>query len=348
MRALLLEEIGKPMYVREVADPALTPDGVIIKVEANGICRSDWHMWRGDVPFVSNNLPHVLGHECTGIVEEVGKNIKRFKRGDRVIVPLAQGDNSCPYCMGGHQNLCDNRLIPGVNYWGGFAQYIHVPNADGNLVFLPESMDFVSAASLGCRFVTAYHGMVDQINVRAGEWVAVYGCGGVGLSAIQIASSIGAKVIAVDIGEDKLEMAKQLGAAAIVNSKANDPVEAVMEMTRGGADVSVDALGITETCQKAILGLRKRGRHLQIGLTTKEDKGFIPVPIDMIVGKEARIVGSSGMPTSHYDSMLNLIDSVNIQISQLVTERISLEQASDVIASMTNYSNVGITVVDRF
>jgi D-arabinose 1-dehydrogenase-like Zn-dependent alcohol dehydrogenase len=349
MRALLLEETGKPMIVKEVADPALTPDGVIIKVEANGICRSDWHGWIGDSAGIK--LPFVLGHEFTGVIEEVGKNVKQLKKGDRVIAPVIQGDNSCPYCMSGHQNLCDNRMTPGMNYWGGYAQYVHVPNAEGNLVILPESMDFVSAASLGCRFVTAYHGLIDQVKVRAGEWVAVYGCGGVGLSAIQIASSIGANVIAVDIGEDKLKMAKELGAVATVNSSLDHPVEAIMEITKGGSDVSVDALGITATCQNAILGLRKRGRHLQIGLTTRESdgkKGFISVPIDMIVGKEAQIIGSAGMPTSHYQDMFNLIESVDIKINKLVTERVTLEQASDVIVSMNQYSNIGISVVDRF
>ena len=347
MRALLLEEIGKPMAVKEVSDPDLTSDGVIVKVMANGICRSDWSIWAGHANVVKE-FPHVMGHEFTGIIEAVGKNVKKFKKGDKVIVPVAQSDNTCPHCLGGHHNLCDNRLIPGINYWGGYSQYVHVPNADGNLVYLPESMDFVSAASLGCRFVTAYHGIVDQVKVQAGEWVVIHGCGGVGLSAIQLASSIGAKVIAVDIGEDKLELAKQLGAYFTVNGAHSDPVEAVREITKGGANVSVDALGITETCQKAILSLGKRGRHLQIGLTTKKEKGFISLPIDMIVAKEIQVIGSSGMPTSRYSAMFNLIESVQIDPSQLVTQRVSLDEAYGVIAEMSEYSNVGISVVDRF
>ncbi|WP_338449464.1 zinc-dependent alcohol dehydrogenase family protein [Niallia oryzisoli] len=347
MRALLLEETGKPMSVKEVSDPTLTPDGVIIKVIANGICRSDWHIWAGDANVVKE-FPHVMGHEFTGIVEEVGSQVRKFQKGDKVIVPVAQSDNTCPHCLGGHHNLCDNRVIPGISYWGGYSQYVHVPNADGNLVYLPESMDFVSAASLGCRFVTAYHGIVDQVKVQAGEWVVIHGCGGVGLSAIQLASSLGAKVIAVDIGEDKLELAKQLGAHITVNGAYHDPVEAVREITKGGADVSVDALGISETCQKAILSLGKRGRHLQIGLTTKKEKGFISLPIDMIVAKEIQVMGSSGMPTSRYPAMFNLIESVQIDPSQLVSQCVSLDEAYGVIAGMSEYSNVGISVVDRF
>ena len=347
MRALLLEETGKPMEVKQVADPTLTADGVIIKVKANGICRSDWHVWMGDTNVVKQ-FPHVLGHEFTGIIEEVGPNVKTFKKGDQVIVPVAQGDNTCPYCLSGHHNLCNNRVIPGVNFWGGYSEFVHIPNADGNLVFLPESMDFVSAASLGCRFVTAFHGMVDQVQVRAGEWVVIYGCGGIGLSAIQIANAIGAKVIAVDIGEEKLAMAKELGAHFTVNSSLENPVEAVMEITKGGANVSVDALGITDTCQKAILGLGKRGRHLQIGLTTKKENGFISVPMDFIVSKEIQVIGSSGMPTSRYSAMFNLIESVHINPSLLVTERVSLDNAYKVIEGMGNFANTGISVVDRF
>ncbi|MEW9674079.1 zinc-dependent alcohol dehydrogenase family protein [Ammoniphilus sp. 3BR4] len=346
MRALLLEEIGKPMQVKEVNDPILTPEGVIIKVEASGICRSDWHFWAGDISL--NSYPHVLGHEFTGTVLEVGNQVKKYKSGDRVIVPVTQGDNACPYCLGGHQNLCENRLTPGVHYWGGYGEYVHVPQADGNLVKLPDSMDFVSAASMGCRFVTAYYGLIEQVRIRPGEWIVIHGCGGVGLSAVKIASAIGAKVIAVDIGDEKLEMAKNLGAAITINGKSQNAVEAVMEITKGGAQVSVDALGITATCQNAIMSLGKQGRHLQLGVTTKEEKGFIPVPIDMIVAKEMQIVGSLTMPISRYPSMLNVVESLNIQPSQLITERIALEQASDVFEAMSNYSNIGISVIDRF
>jgi len=347
MKALLLEEYGKPMEVKEVPEPQLTDDGVIIEVKASGICRSDWHVWKGERG-VLKRLPHVLGHEFTGVIAETGRNVRRFKKGDRVIVPVSHADNTCPYCREGFQNLCENRFIPGLNDWGGFAEYVHIPNADGNLIFLPETMDFVTAASLGCRFVTAFHGLVDQVKVRAGEWVAVYGCGGVGLSAVQIASAIGARVIAVDIGDDKLELARSVGALHTVNAKDVNPVEAVMEITKGGVDVSVDALGIKDTCQNAILSLAKRGRHLQIGLTTKAESGFVPVPMDMIVGKEAQIIGSAGIPVSRYPAMFRLIESVRIQPEKLVTQRIPLEEASRVFVQMSQYANTGISVVDRF
>lgn len=346
MKALLLEEVGKPMQVSEVEDPKVSVDGVIVQVKASGICRSDWHFWTGDIPLRST--PHVLGHEFTGVIEEVGSQVKKFKKGDRVIVPVAQGDNACPTCLNGHQNICDNRVTPGVHYWGGFGEYVHVPNAEGNLVIIPDSLDFVSAASLGCRFITAYYGIVDQVKVQAGETVVIHGCGGVGLSAIQIANALGAEVIAVDISNDKLEMAKKVGAHIVINGQNENAVEAVHEITKGGANVSVDALGIKTTCQNAIMSLGKRGRHLQIGVTTKVENGFIPVPIDLIVSKELSIQGSLTMPVSRYHAMLNFIDKLNIQTSDLVTERVSVEQVNDIFKSMSNFTNVGISVIDRF
>ena len=162
-------------------------------------------------------------------------------------------------------------------------------HADFNCAPLPDKIDFVEASSMGCRYVTAFHGILDQGKVQADETVVVYGCGGVGLSAIQICSGLGARVIAVDLDDRKLELAKQVGATDVINGKKTDPVKAVMDLTHGGADVSVDALGIATTCRNAILSLRKRGRHIQIGLTTQGEKGEVALPIDQIVFKEIQI-----------------------------------------------------------
>jgi D-arabinose 1-dehydrogenase-like Zn-dependent alcohol dehydrogenase len=350
MKALVLEEFKKPLVVREMPDPECSTDGVIIKVEANGICRSDWHAWQGDWDWVGIQLPlpHVLGHEFTGVVEEVGKNVKKFKKGDRVIVPFTIGDGTCPYCQSGHHNICENILMPGFTSWGGFGRYSHIPNADTNLISLPENISFVEAAGMGCRFMTAFHGVTDQAHVRPGEWVAVHGCGGVGLSAIQIATAIGANVIAVDIGDDKLALAKQLGAVATVNGKNQNVVEAIREITKGGAHVSIDALGIKQTCQASILSLRKRGRHLQIGLTTRDDEGMIPLPIDAIVMQEIEIVGSLGMQPSRYPYMLEMVDKGKLKPGFLVTQTISLEEAPRIFTEMSSFQNIGVTVVNNW
>jgi D-arabinose 1-dehydrogenase-like Zn-dependent alcohol dehydrogenase len=350
MRAAVMEGIRKPLVVRDLPDPSPAPNGAVVRVEANGICRTDWHLWTGDWSWFGIQLPmpHVLGHEFCGVVEAVGCDVTRVKPGDRVLVPFSQGEGTCEWCRDGHHNICDTLLTPGVVYWGGFGRFVAVPHADVNLVTLPESVGFVDAASMGCRFMTAFHGLVDQASVRAGEWVAVHGCGGVGLSAVQIATALGARVIAVDVAPDKLAMAKTLGAEATVNAAQDDVGKAVMQLTGGGAHVAVDALGIAATCQGAVMSLRKLGRHLQIGLTSSAEQGMIALPIDLIVLKEITLVGSLGMPAPRYGAMLGMVEAGTLAPGKLVQRRIPLAEAGSVLESMDRYGTVGVTVIDRY
>jgi D-arabinose 1-dehydrogenase-like Zn-dependent alcohol dehydrogenase len=350
MRAAVLEGIRKPLVVRDVPDPTPPPHGALIRVEANGICRTDWHLWAGDWTWIGVQLalPHVLGHEFCGVVEEVGKDVTRWKKGDRVLVPFSLGDGTCEYCRSGHHNVCDTFLMPGVVSWGGYGRYAPIPFADVNLIALPEKIGFVEAASMGCRFMTSFHGIVDQAQVRAGEWVAVHGCGGVGLSAVQIATALGANVIAVDVSNEKLAFAKELGAVATVNAGTDEPVGAIMGLTGGGAHVSVDALGIAATCRNSVMCLRKRGRHLQIGLTTAAEKGEVALPIDLIVLKEVSLHGSAGMPAPRFPAMLGMVETGKLKPGKLVHRTIPLEEAGAVVESMERYGTVGVTVIDRY
>jgi D-arabinose 1-dehydrogenase-like Zn-dependent alcohol dehydrogenase len=162
---------------------------------------------------------------------------------------------------------------------------------------------------MGCRFMTSFHGVVDRPQVKPGEWVVVHGCGGIGLSVINIAAAMGANVIGVDLDSAKLEPAKGVGANHVINAKKTDPVQAVLELTGGGAHVAVDALGIAATCRNAIMSLRKQGRHLQIGLTTQAEKGEIAIPIDRMVTMELQMIGSLGMQASHYPAMLQMVEN---------------------------------------
>jgi D-arabinose 1-dehydrogenase-like Zn-dependent alcohol dehydrogenase len=350
MRAAVMEGIRKPLVVRDMPDPEMPAHGVMLRVEANGICRTDWHIWTGDWTWlgIAVPTPHVLGHEFCGVIEAVGKDVTRWKKGDRVLVPFSQGEGTCEWCRTGHQNICDTPLVPGVAYWGGYGRHCAVPHADVNLVPLPESVDFVDAASMGCRYMTAFHALVDQADVRAGEWVAVNGCGGVGLSAVQIATALGANVIAVDVAEDKLAFAKELGAVATVNAAKDDAGGAVMQLTGGGSHVGVDALGIKATCLNSIMGLRKRGRHLQIGLTSSAEQGMIPLPIDLIVLKEIRVIGSLGMQAPHFASMLGMVAAGKLAPGKLVHRKIGLEDVSGVLESMDKYGTVGVTVIAKY
>ena len=313
-------------------------------MEGSGICRSDWHVWQGDWTWVGFQMPTpiVLGHEFAGVVEEVGKDVKTLKPGTRIVVPLSQGCGVCEDCRTGHSNQCFGAG------GGGYARYGVLSHADFNSVPLPESVDFVEAASMGCRYVTAFHGMLDQGQVKADESVVVYGCGGVGLSAIQIASSVGARVIAVDLDDRKLELAKKVGASEVVNGKKTDPVKAVMDLTQGGANVSLDALGIATTCRNAVSSLRKRGRHIQIGLTTQLEKGEVALPVDQIVFKEIQFIGSLAIQSFRYPAMLRMVERGRLEPKKLITETIPLDKAFGVIEKMSKFENVGISVINQF
>ncbi|MCD2137540.1 zinc-binding dehydrogenase [Salinicoccus halitifaciens] len=343
MKALVLEGTEKAV-VKDMPVPEIDADGILIRTKANGVCRSDWHVWVGDHDIVQQ----IIGHEFAGVVEEVGENIKNFKRGDRVIVPFSGSEGTCPHCLSGDTHLCDSFLVPGTAYQGGYGEYVAVPLGDRNAIHLPDSLDFADAAALGCRFMSAYHGVVDRVNVLPGEKVVVYGCGGIGLSTIQIASSMGAFVIGVDINEGNLELAKKLGADYVVNSSKEDAVEAVKELTNGGADVSVDALGIKETCINGIKSLKKGGRHLQIGVTTKAEGGSIAVPIDEMVINEKSIITTLGIPAARFGPLLNQVALDKLNPSKMVSGHIKLSEVENVFQDMSDYKVTGTYVVTDY
>ena len=350
MKAAVLEELNRPMVIHQHwPDPQPGPQDAIIRVEANGICRSDWHMWVGDWAWgLTLSLPRVIGHEYCGVVEEVGPQVTQFTPGDRVVCPFNFSCGVCEHCRAGHHNVCPHVGSAGFMYSGGYGRLAHVPLADVNLVSLPESIPFVDAASLGCRFMTAFHGIVDQAQVQPGEWVVVHGCGGIGLAAIQIASALGAQVIAVDIHDQKLALAQTLGAVHLVNAATEDAATAVAHVTHGGAHVAVDALGEGVTCRQAIMSLRTRGRHLQIGLTTKQEQGEVAFPVDLLVVKELRVIGTVGMPPHRFPTMLRMVEAGTLTPGKLVGRTVPIEQVSEVLASMTQYGTLGATVVNQW
>lgn len=346
MKAVVIEQFCSTPAIQQVEDPTPSEHGVVIKVEATGVCRSDWHCWQGhDTDVV---LPHVPGHEFAGVVAEVGKGVSNFKVGERVTVPFVNACGACPECNSGNHQVCGNQTQPGFTHWGSFAEYTTVDHADVNLVKLPEHIDFATAASLGCRFVTSFRAVVDQGKVSAGQWVAVHGCGGVGLSAIMIANALGANVIAVDIDDAKLNMARQLGAVATVNGAAVvDVAEAVMEISKGGAHVSLDALGHPVTCVNSIRCLRKLGKHIQVGLLLAEHAAP-SIPMSRVIGDELEIIGSHGMQAFRYDAMLAMMMSGKLAPEKLLGRTISLEDSIDALTGIDTSTTVGVTVVTGF
>jgi alcohol dehydrogenase len=346
MRAALIEAFGKPLILADVRDPVCDDDGVILDVKATGICLSDWHGWMGNDPDV--RLPHVPGHEMAGVVAEVGRNVRRWKPGDRVTLPFVNGCGTCPQCRSGNHQVCDFQFQPGFTHWGSFAPRVALKYADTNLVSLPDEIDFVAAASLGCRFVTSFRAVVAQGRVRAGDWVAVHGCGGVGLSAVMIASAIGATVIAVDVNPGTLDLARSIGAGHAIDARATPNVpEAIREISGGGAHVSIDALGSTTTCVNSIACLRKRGRHVQVGLMVDEH-ATPPIPMGLVIGRELELLGSHGMQAHQYDGMLRMILSGRLDPARLIGRRVTLGESLQVLESMGRFGNTGVTVIDRF
>jgi alcohol dehydrogenase len=347
MKAAIFEAFGSPLKVTELPDPKPEPDGAVIRVQASGICRSDWHAWQGHDADIQD-LPPVPGHELAGVIEAVGSDVKHWQPGTRVTLPFVCGCGTCPECLSGNAQVCDNQCQPGFTHWGSFAEYVAIRYADVNLVALPPDMDFVTAASLGCRFSTAYRAIVAQGQVAPGQWVAVHGCGGLGLSAIMIAHALGAQVIGVDIDDAVLARARALGAEVTLNAKQEtDVVTAIREVSGRGAHVSLDALGSAATCCHSLECLRKRGRHVQVGLLLGPD--FQPrIPLEQVIAKELQIYGSHGMQAARYSELLDMVVTGKLNPKQVIGQTISLEQAPQALDQMGQFGTTGITVIDRF
>jgi propanol-preferring alcohol dehydrogenase len=350
MKAAVMTQFKTPLEIKEVPDPTPGPSDALVRVEACGICRSDWHVWQGDWSWMglSVNLPVIMGHEFGGVVEAVGDHVQGFRPGDRVTVPFHLACGRCQYCYSGRSNICLAYGVIGINRDGGYGRLVVVPNADVNLVRLPEGVDFLSAAALGCRYMTAYHAVVDRARVRPGEWIAVFGVGGVGLSAVQIASALGAKVVAVDISDEKLERARQEGAVATINARAENPVQKIREITDGGADVGVDALGSAQTAFNSVFSLKRGGRHLQVGLTSQPERGMVALPIDVMVVQEIDLITSVGCPITSYPGLLAMVAAGKLDPKRLVGQTIPVEGVNDVLNAMTEFATLGFQVINRW
>ncbi len=341
MRAAIYREFGGPILIEDVPAPEPSRDGVVIEVKASGLCRSDLHGWDGLDPDVE--LPMVPGHELAGVVHAIGADVQRWAAGDRVTVPFCCGCGVCEQCRAGNTQICDDYFQPGFTAWGSFAQLVAIPAADVNLVALPGTLDYPEGAILGCRFITAYRAVVPRGRVNEGEWLAVYGCGGLGLSAVVIGAAKGARVVAVDINQDALDLAGALGAEETVNAGQAEVTAAVMAATSGGAHVSIDALGSPEVAANAVLGLRKLGRHVQVGLL---NEGPTPLPMDAVIARELTILGSHGMAVRDYAEVFDLI--ADLDLSRLITRRLSLDEFPAALESMRTFSGAGIAVVTEF
>jgi alcohol dehydrogenase len=345
MRAAVLTGYRAPLELADWPEPDCPEDGVVLSVLACGICRSDWHSWTGADPDVV--LPQIPGHEYCGVVEEVGPRVTGWKRGDRVIAPFILACGHCPACAAGEQTTCPSQIVPGFTHPGAFAERIAVPRADTNLATLPETMEPALAAALGCRVTTAWHALTGRAGLRPGEWLVVFGTGGVGLSAMLLARAIGARTVMVDVVADKLAHARTHGADATVNAAETDPVAVVREITGGGAHVAVEALGIAETTANALKSLRKLGRMVQIGMPAGQH-AQMTLPMDAVYSGQLALYGTRGMPAWRYPSLLSLIGSGRVDLSPLVGRRVALSDASAELAAFDRPAPPGVAVITDF
>lgn len=345
MRAVVYDAHGMEPVVRRLPRPVALPGGVVVRVDATGVCRSDRHAWSGEDPVT---LPHVPGHELVGTVTQVGAGVRRWRGGERVTVPFVCGCGVCPWCLAGEGQVCPDQRQPGFTDHGSFAEYVALHAADTNLVAVPDDIGDAEAAALGCRFATAYRALTTHGGLARGQWLAVHGAGGVGLSCLLIARALGARVIVVDIDPAALALADRLGASATVDASAgpeSDILGRIHDLTDGGAHVAVDAVGLPLVARRSVLSLRRRGRHVQAGLLLGEN-ATPPLPMDRVIAWELSIHGTHGLAARDYPHMLEL--AARVDLSSLVGRVVGLEEAGSALVGMDDPAErtVGVTVVD--
>ncbi|GLP77141.1 alcohol dehydrogenase [Mycobacterium antarcticum] len=354
MRAVVFETFGGPVDVRSVADPEPSPGGVVVEVHATGLCRSDWHAWAGHDDGVA--LPHVPGHELVGVIVAVGADVRKWALGDRVTTPFVCGCGTCEWCRSGQAQVCPDQTQPGFTHWGSFAEYVALHAADTNLVAIGDGVPDAAAAALGCRFATAYRALHARARVAPGEWLTVVGAGGVGLSAVQVGVAAGARVIAVDRTPEALALARRFGAEHTVladgagersdgGELASDVAALVRDLTGGGSHVAVDAVGTPGTCADAIHSLRRRGRHVQVGLLPSVG-GYPAVPMDRVIAWELDVLGSHGMASVDYPDMLQSVHAGRLRPQDLVERVVGLVEGARLLTTLDTAAPVGVTLID--
>lgn len=340
MRAAVIRNFQADLSFDTVPDPVCEPDGVVVKVLACGVCRSDWHGWMGEHPKVKPGA--IPGHEYSGEVVAVGP-LARWKVGDKIIAPFILACGECPECRSGQTTTCRAQRVPGFGEPGAWAEYVSVPHAH-NLTRLPEFLTPALAAGLGCRVTTAYHALTGRAALQAGEWLAVHGTGGIGLSALLIGKALGARVVAVDVVPERLAHAKALGAEAVINATEGDTAARIIAATGGGAHVSIEALGIEATVNASVECLRPLGRHVQVGLPTGHT-ARMTVNMNAVYMKQLALYGTRGMPAWRYPSLLSLIETGAVDVRPIVAREVKLSDATTELRAFGGPMRPGVAVI---
>ena len=343
MRAAVLRQYNADLVIEEVPDPACPTDGVVLKVLACGICRSDWHGWVGEHPRVKPG--QIGGHEYCGEVVAAGP-LAKHKVGQIVVAPFILACGSCLSCQSGNSHTCPNQRLPGFTEPGAFAEYVAVP-FDHNLAVLPQGMSPTLAAGLGCRVTTAWHALTGRAALQAGEWLAVHGTGGIGLSTLILGRALGARVIVVDIVPEKLAHSLSLGAEAAVDAREGNTAAVIKGLTGGGAHVSVEALGIEVTTNASIECLRPLGRHVQVGMPVGHT-AHMQINMNAVYMGNLALFGTRGMPSWRYPSLLSLIETGRVDLTPLIARMVRLSDISRELAAFNGPTSPGVAVVTDF
>ncbi|MEW6455607.1 MAG: zinc-binding dehydrogenase [Acidobacteriota bacterium] len=323
MKAAIFYGPNQPLKIEEFPTPELKRDEVFIKIRACGVCHTDLHYIDHGVP-TFKKPPLILGHEPSGIVEKVGEDVKEFKPGDKVLIPAVLTCGYCEYCRTGRENICRNMIMLGNNIDGAYAEYIAAPAKD--IFHLPDEIPLEEGAVIADAVSTPYHAVKNRANIKPGDVVVVFGCGGVGINVVQLASAMGAIVVAVDVKESKLEWAKKFGAYEIVNaSKVEDLAKTLRKMTGGGADVAIEAIGNPKTMEIAFNSLKSGGRLVVIGYSDQN----LCLNAGRIMFREMEVMGSLGCRPVDYPKIIELAKIGKIKIKELVTHKFPLSQIND-------------------
>ena len=323
MKAAIFHGANKPLSIEDVATPKAGPDDILVKIAACGICHTDMHYIDHGTP-TFKQPPLILGHEPSGHVTEVGANVKKFKEGDRVLIPAVLTCGYCDFCRDGRENICAHMVMLGNHIDGAYAEYIKVPAKD--ICHLPDEIPLEEGSIIADAISTPFHAVKNRAQVKPGDTVVVFGCGGIGINVVQVAAAVGGSVIAVDISDKKLKIAKSLGATATINpTKVEKLGKEIKKMTGGGADIAIEAIGNPDTIQAAFGTLRKGGRLVVIGFSGKD----ITVSAAKIMFFEMEIIGSLGCRPMDYPKLIELVKLEKIKVKELVTHRFPLEKIND-------------------
>jgi len=320
MKAAVFYGPQRLLEVQEVPTPEPGAGQVLARVAACGVCHTDLHYIDHGVP-TFKKPPLILGHEASGTVAALGPGVENWKVGDRVLLPAVVGCGTCAMCRIGRENVCERMVMFGNNVDGAFAEYIVAPAKD--LFRLPEEIPLIEGCIIADATTTPFHAVVNRGHVKPGDQVVVFGCGGIGLNLVQIAVAVGARVVAVDIVDEKLDWARRLGADATINAKTVERVDkAVRAATGGGADVAFEAIGNPATMEQAFACTRNGGRFVVVGYTEKP----LTLNVSRVMYREMEIVGSLGCRAVDYPRVLELARSGRIKVKELVTARFSLDE----------------------